>query len=64
MAEFPVARTGEAWHGYPIWSVNELAPPHGRGQRMRPEKQVFVKMEHAGLLTSRLRKRLFKGDHV
>jgi len=64
MAEFPSARTGEAWHGYPIWSVNELAPPNRRGQKMRPGKEVFLKMERAGLLTARLRKRLFKGDHL
>jgi hypothetical protein len=64
MAEFPSAGEGQAWHGYPIWAVNELAPPNRRGQKMRPEKEVFLKMERAGLLTARLRKRLFKGDHV
>jgi hypothetical protein len=64
MAEFPSARPGEAWHGYPIWSVNELAPPNRRGQKMRPDKEVFLKMQRTGLLSERLRKRLFKGDHV
>ena len=64
LAEFPSARLEEAWHGYPIWSINGLAPPNRRGEKMRPDKQVFIKMEDAGLLTKPQRKRLLKGDHV
>ncbi|OYV87281.1 MAG: hypothetical protein B7Z73_10345 [Planctomycetia bacterium 21-64-5] len=64
VAAFPAARSGELWHGYPIWAVNGLAPGNRRGEKMRPEKEVFLRMERAGLLTARQRKRLFKGDHV
>jgi hypothetical protein len=64
IAEFPSARAGEAWHGYPIWAVNNQAPSNIRGEKMRPDKEVFLKMERVGLLTVRQRKRLYKGDHV
>ena len=64
MAEFPWADEGVPWHGYPIWAVNELAPPNRADQRMRPSKDVFRRMEQAGLITARQRKRLYKGDHV
>src|SRR5438105_1295963 len=26
VAEFPVARAGEAWHGYPLYPLKELGP--------------------------------------
>ncbi|MGL4553174.1 MAG: hypothetical protein ACRC33_18570 [Gemmataceae bacterium] len=64
VAEFPAAADGVPWHGYPIWSVNDEAPDNRRGERMRPAKEVFVKMEGAGLITRRQRKRLLKGDHA
>ncbi len=64
VAEFPRANEGVAWHGYPIWSVNELAPPNRAGEKFRPAKEVFRKMERAGLITARQRKRLYKGDHA
>ena len=64
MAEFPLPQEGEPWHGYPIWAVNGLAPENRRGEKMRPDKDVFLKMQRAGLLTERERKRLFKGDHA
>lgn len=64
IAEFPAATAGQAWHGYPIWAVNdELAPDNRRGQKMRPDRTVFDKMEAAGMLTKRQRRRLLKGDH-
>lgn len=64
VAEFPSASAGQAWHGYPIWSVSELAPGNRRGHRMRPDRTVFDKMEAAGMLTKRQRRRLLKGDHA
>ncbi|MFO0928748.1 MAG: hypothetical protein U0736_17295 [Gemmataceae bacterium] len=64
VAEFPAARDGEAWHGYPIWAVSGLAPPNRRGERMRPGKAVFDRLRDVGLITERMRKRLYKGDHV
>ncbi|MGO8746133.1 MAG: hypothetical protein ACLQNE_09105 [Thermoguttaceae bacterium] len=64
VAEFPFVATGGLWHGYPIWSVSDLAPPNRRGEKMRPSKEVFEKMEHARVITKRERKRLYKGDHV
>lgn len=64
IAEFPRANEGVPWHGYPIWAVNEHGPPNRSGQKIRPAKEVFVKMEQAGLITTRQKKRLNKGDHV
>jgi hypothetical protein len=64
MAEFPVAREGEAWHGYPLYPVSELAPQKLQGEKYRPAKEIFDKMVRAGLITNRHKKRLKKGDHV
>jgi hypothetical protein len=64
IAEFPPANEGVPWHGYPLWAVNELAPPNRARQQMRPAREVFEKMERAGLITARQRKRLYKGDHT
>ncbi|MBY0526770.1 MAG: hypothetical protein K2R98_25485 [Gemmataceae bacterium] len=64
VAEFPRANDGVPWHGYPIWAVNGLAPANRSGERVRPAKNVFQKMEQAGLISRRQRKRLYKGDHT
>jgi len=64
VAEFPRANEAIPWHGYPIWALSELAPPNRSGEKARPAKEVFVKMEQAGLISARQRKRLFKGDHA
>ena len=63
VAKFPSARLGEPWHGYPLWPLGEETPPNRRGEKHRPSKVVFLKMETAGLLSARDRKRLWKGDH-
>jgi len=64
LAAFPHARLGEAWHGYPLMPLNERAPQNRRGEKMRPSKAVFLKMELAGVITTAQRKRLMKGDHA
>ena len=64
LAEFPRASQGVPWHGYPIWAVNAQAPPNRSSEKVRPAKEVFAKMERAGLITARQRKRLYKGDHA
>ena len=64
IAEFPKPRANDPWHGYPIWAINEGAPNNRRGEKMRPTKQVFMKLQTAGLITKRQRKRLWKGDHT
>jgi hypothetical protein len=64
MAEFPSSNEGVPWHGYPIWSVNELAPENRASQKVRPAKEVFARMEKVGLITKRERKRLYKGHHA
>jgi hypothetical protein len=64
MAEFPKASEGSPWHGYPIWAVNEEAPPNRSSQKMRPPKSVFRRMEATGLISKQQRKRLFKGEHA
>jgi hypothetical protein len=64
IAEFPFANAGIPWHGYPLWPVNKHSPSNRRSERVRPTKEVFILMEQTGLITSRQRKRLYKGDHV
>jgi hypothetical protein len=49
IAEFPSAKAGIPWHGYPIWAVNQEAPDNRKGEKMRPAKQVFEKLEAPGL---------------
>ena len=64
IAEFPLARDGEAWHGYSLYPVNASASPNRQGEKSRPDKVVFDRMVRAGIITRRQRKRLMKGDHV
>ena len=64
VAVFPVARAGEAWHGYPLWPLGDAGPDNRRGEKMRPDKRAFQKMEQSGLITRRERKRLMKGDEA
>jgi hypothetical protein len=64
VAEFPAARANEAWHGYPLYPLIELGPENRRGQKGRPEKDVFDRMTRAGVITRVQRGRLLKGDHA
>lgn len=64
VAEFPFAREGEAWHGYPLYPLKELGPENRRGEKHRPAKEVFDQMVRAGIITHRQRRRLLKGDHA
>jgi len=65
VAEFRRARKGERWHGYPLYPVNStLAPPNRRGDKAKPSKEVFQKMERAALITVKERQRLLKGDYI
>ncbi|MBI3823527.1 MAG: hypothetical protein HY289_12730 [Planctomycetes bacterium] len=64
VAEFPKANVGVPWHGYPIWAVNSDAPSNRAGEKMRPPKSVFLKLETVGLITKQQRKRLLKGQHA
>jgi hypothetical protein len=64
LAEFPAADEGQPWHGYPLWPLQELGPENRRGEKLRPSKEVFGRMEKVGLITGRERKRLYKGEHV
>lgn len=64
VAKFPFTRLNEPWHGYPLGPLKEKGPPNRKGEKHRPSKDVFDKMEKAGLLTAQKRKRLSRGDHV
>ena len=64
VAEFPRARLNETWHGYPIWPLAEEGPENRRGEKSRPSRTVFLRMEEVGMLTLRERKRLYKGAHL
>src|SRR6266851_1964149 len=60
VAEFPVAREGEAWHGYPGYPLANTEAPRRGGEAGKPAKVVFVKMERVGLLSKQQRARLMK----
>jgi hypothetical protein len=62
VAEFPLARVNESWHGYPSWPVDDDGPQNRRGQEFRPSKEVFNKMESQGIISKKERRRLDKGD--
>jgi hypothetical protein len=64
VAEFPFARDGETWHGYPVYPLVDEGPEKLRGERSRPAGMVFSKMVHAGLISRSQRRRLMKGDHA
>lgn len=64
IAEYPFACSTETWHGYPLWPLKDAGPENRRGERFRPSKVVFLKMEAAELLSKRDRKRLMKGDYA
>jgi hypothetical protein len=64
VAEFPLARPNDPWHGYPLWPLGEEGPENRKGEKGRPSKRVFLRMEAVGLITQRERKKLYKGDHL
>jgi hypothetical protein len=63
VAKFPYARPGVPWHGFPLGPLKE-GPPNRKGEKPRPSKDVFDKMEKVGLLTAQQKNRLYKGEHV
>jgi hypothetical protein len=64
VAEFPYARPDETWHGYPLWPLGEAAPENRKGEKGRPSKAVFLRLEEVEMITRRERKKLYKGDHL
>ena len=64
IAEFPLARSNDPWHGYPLWPLGEEGPENRKGEKGRPFKIVFLRMEVVGLITHRERKKFYKGDHL
>jgi hypothetical protein len=64
IAEFPFARPNATWHGYPLCPLAEAGPENRKGEKGRPSRIVFLRMEAVGVLTPRERKRLYKGDHL
>ena len=64
VAAFPYARPNEAWHGYPLWPLREAGPNNRRGEKNRPSKEVFQKMEERMRLKACDSKRLWKGNRA
>lgn len=64
VAEFPVAREGEPWHGYPVYPLASADVSRRGGESGRPAKAVFVRMEQVGLLSVQERKRLMRGKYA
>ncbi len=64
VAEFPPARANDAWHGYPLWPLGEEGPANRKGEKGRPSKSVFLRMEVVNMITRRERKKLYKEDHL
>lgn len=63
VAEFQAGRADEAWHGYPLYPLQEGAE-NRRGEKCRPEKAVFDRMVQAGIISRSQRNRLMKGDYA
>jgi len=64
IAEFPHAREGEPWHGYPHYPLKELGHVERRGKRFPPPKEVFQRMVETGLISNAMKRRLMGGKHV
>jgi hypothetical protein len=64
VAEFPFARPSQDWHGYPLWPLSEAGPENRRGERSKPPKIVFQKMQDKGVLSYAEHMRLAKGAHL
>ncbi len=64
IAKFPVPRSATVWHGYPHYPLKAAGAENRQGEEDRPSKRVFMKMENAGLISARDRKRLMKGDYA
>lgn len=61
IAEFPFARDGEPWHGYPQYPLRESDSRNRRRQNRRPQNRIFDRMVEVGLISPRQRRRLKKG---
>jgi hypothetical protein len=64
VALFWRAPENQPWHGFPLWPIKDPETPNRSKQQPLPPKSVFKKMEGAGLLTERDRRRLQKGKHL
>ncbi len=64
ISKFPCAGEGAPWHGYPLWALNDSAPPSRRKPSRGWATAVFIRMVETGLITRGMRIRLMKGDHV
>lgn len=62
VAKFPFTGPNLAWHGYPLYPVDSRVAENRKGQRLRPEKVVFVTLESSGMVTGPERRRLEKGE--
>ena len=62
VAAFPVVRGDKPWHGYPHWPLAKDGGPDGR--TYPPPRQALRKMESAGLISSKQRRRLEAGKHI
>ncbi len=60
VAEFPVAREGHAWHGYPAWPIMWLDRDEKKRKYPAP-REALDKMQDAGLITESQGKRLARG---
>lgn len=64
IAKFPVCPDGCPWHGYPIYPLLKAGSENRRGNRGKPENEVFRKMRVAGLITEGQERRLARGDYA
>jgi hypothetical protein len=62
VAEFPFARPGQAWHGYPMWPLKR-SEEASRGTYPVP-REALNRMVDVGLLTRSQKSRLSRGKHV
>lgn len=63
IAKFWCANEGSPWHRFPLYPLKRDVPENRKEYECRPPKNVFVKMQEAGLIDETTRVRLFRGDY-
>jgi hypothetical protein len=51
IAKFPFTSGTQAWHGYPVWALDNNAAPNLRSERQRPRRKYSTGWSIPALLT-------------
>jgi hypothetical protein len=62
MAKFWAEAPEKSWHGFPLWALDEAAPP--RLQKEEIPKAMINLLQEKQLIAKQHRRRLMRGDHA